>query len=177
MAASSDYVKTAVMGEFRVILASGATLDFEFDLGDLNISGIRSKLNELVKIRRRGRRVSEAHGEKADPTLSFTCWGANFVGADNVPPGTELEALLGVGAYESEDSTSGADRPYTVDLRFKIRGASFGDAFDETVLLEDCYLEGSFAEALDGNKFSWSAEVLGNVTFTNGANPVTLSSI
>lgn len=177
MANVSNFVKSATMGTLRIILASGAFLDLDYDMGDLSITNLASKLNELAKFRRRGKRVSEAHGDRVDPAISFSAFATNWIGSNDTAPGSLVEALTGLGAYDGEDSTAGAARPFMVTLRFTVAGAKFGDDDDEVITCTLVYCTFGFAEAMDGNKFTISGECLGTVTVENGTNTVVFAEV
>lgn len=179
MAAESSYIKTATMGTLRIADGTGTpvTLDMAYDKGDLSISGLAPKLNEHVKIERRGRFVSNAYGARVYPQVSFSCFVGNLAGSSTSAPGTPLEILTALGCYNANISVAGTGRPVTVSLRLTIEGTNFGDAADETVTLNNVFCTMAFNEAMDGHTLAITGECLGSVVIVNSVNSVTLSQI
>jgi hypothetical protein len=179
MAVPSTYVKNNTMGRVTLLDGTGTpiTLDLSYERGDLSIDGLRARLNEVVKMTARGRLVSVAYGERMFPTLSFTAWLPNVVGATAVAPGAMAEFMTGLGAYAGNVSTLGVNRPYTGDLRWTIEGTVFSDSADEQVTAEDVMFSFGLTEAQEGNTLSISGEILGRVVVVNGSNTVIYQQI
>lgn len=177
MAAPSSYVKTNTMGFLTVVDGLGTSLTVPFDKGDVAISGLAHRLNELVKTEARGRFISAAYGGRRYPTFNFSAFLTNFLGASTSPPGSLLEFITGKGAYSANQSTLGANRPMAVHITLTIEGSVFGDAADETVQAKDVHFVADFAEAVDGNTVSLAGDVMGDVVITNSGNVVTYSQI
>jgi hypothetical protein len=184
MAAGSTFWKNNIMGSMRI--RSGNTPPVELlmdtDKGDLGITGLSRKLNELVKMERRGRLGSLAYGNRIYPGISFTAFVGNFIGSDAVQPGTPFEMLMGLGAYSTNFSTfgnvaPGLFRPYTTDIQFLIEGDDVSDVDDEIVTCEDVYVTADHSEDVAGNVLSFSGEILGRVIFANAANELILAQI
>ena len=172
MAAESSYIKTNISG--TIVLSDGTgtpvTLTLAYDRGDLAISPLQEKLNELVKIERRGKFVSHAYGARVYPTVSFSVYSGNVVGGTTTAPGTPTEFVTFTGSYAANLGTLGTGRPKTVDMVITIEGTNFGDADDEVITLNDVYITGAWSEAADGNTISFTGEVLGAIGLDNGTN-------
>lgn len=179
MAAESSYIKTNTMGSIVLSDATGTpvTLALAYDKGDLSISGLGPKLNEHVKIERRGRFVSNAHGARVYPQVSLSLFVGNQVGSSDTAPGTPLEFLTALGAYDANVSVAGTGRPVTVTITLTIEGTNFGDTADETIVLSNVYCTMAWNEAVEGNTLAITGEVLGSVVFDNATNTVTLAEI
>ncbi len=179
MAAPSSYVKTAVHGTLTVLDGTGSpvSLVVPFTRGDVSISNLKAKLNEITKIEARGKFLSHAWAARIYPAVSFSLWCGNVVGSTTSAPGALAEFLAGLGAYAANIATTGTGRPMTVDAKLTIEGSNFGDSADETITVEDLHGSFSFAEGMDGNAISFSGEGLGNVVVVNDANTVTFSQI
>lgn len=179
MAAESTFVKNNVLG--TVVLKDGTgtpvTLTMTLDRGDIKVTRLSQKLNELVKIVRRGRRASFAHGERIFPALTFSGFIGNLVGSSSSAPGTPYEFVTNKGAYSANISTLGANRLYTVNVEITYEGTNYGDSADEKLTLNDCYFFQDFTEDMGGNYWSFSADVLGTVIHTNSTNTVTMQEI
>lgn len=178
MAAESSYIKNNTMGLVRLGSASNAvTLDLAYDKGDVTISNLGPKLNEHVKIERRGKFVSNAFGARVYPQVSLSMFVGNLAGSSATAPGTPLEMLTALGAYSANVSAAGTGRPVTVNVRLTIEGTNFGDTADETVTLNNVYCTMAFNEAVDGYTLAITGEVLGSVVIVNSANTVTIDQI
>ena len=179
MAAESTFLKNNVLGSMQLIDGTGSpvTLSLLYDRGNIKCTNWSQTLNELVKMVRRGRFVSAAHGERMFPVLSFSCFTGNLVGSSGTAPGTPWEFLTKKGAYSANISTLGANRLYCVDVKLTIEGTNYGDTADETVTFEDCYVTSEFAENVAGNELSFTAEVLGNIVHVNNTNTQTYAQI
>ena len=182
MAAESTYIKNSIQGTVTLYDGSGVpnSLALAYDDGNVKITNLGQVLNELVKVRRRGKRVSEAWGEKLDPVVTLSVLCGNVIGGSAVKPGTPWEFLTFKNAYSGNVSTSAnaaGVRPKTVALELKIRGTDVGDASDEVIRLNDLYVMGEFSEGMQGNRLSFSAEVLGTVQHTVGGITTTYSGI
>lgn len=175
--AVSGFVKNSVLGTLTLFDGAGASLACDFDMGDTALDGLREFLNEVQKFSRRGRHVSHAPGDRTYPTLAFSALVTNIVGSAGAPAaGTPLEFMTRKGAYAGNASTTFDGAHTTFGVRLTIEGTGVGDADDERVALSDCVLlNGSFAEGVDGNKLSFSIEVLGDAVVTNGSNTATFA--
>lgn len=179
MATPSSYVKNATMGTLTLADGTGTpvTLAVSYDRGDLAITGLGPKLNNIGKFEARGRFVSHAYTERRYPTVKFTAWLPNVAGSSATAPGSLAEFVSGLGAYAANTPTAGTGRPYTVKLTWTIEGTNFGDAADETVVCNNVFVTFDLQEAMDGNTISLSGEVLGSVVVTNSTNTVTYAQI
>lgn len=180
MAAESTYVKANTHGSITLSDATGTpvTKTLAYDKGDLSISGLRSKLNAVNHVQRRGRYVSSHHGERTFPAVSLSCFLPNVVGSTSSAPGSVLEFLTMLGAYAGNTNPLGTGRPAACKLALTIEGTNFGDTADESVTLNSLVItELAIAEAADGNTITISGEVVGTVVITNNTNTVTLSEI
>jgi len=176
MAAPSTVIKTGTMG--TITLVSGATtLALTYDMADLVIEGLSPKLNEVNAHESRGVFRGLSYGNRTYPTLSFSAWFTNFAGEDDTPPGSMIEFLTGLGAYDGNASTLGTGRPMTIDIKLTIEGTDFGDTADETIVCHDVYCTFGFTEAIDGNKFSISGTVYGEVVTDNNSQVLTFDEI
>jgi len=179
MAAESSYIKNNTNGSAVLADATGTpvTLTLAFDKGDIAISGLRQKFNEVGIVKRRGKRVSPMWGERTEPSCTLSLFMGNFIGGSNAAPGTPLEFMTFKNAYSANTSTWKTD-PASFKLTFTIEGTNFGDSADETVVLNDCILEeGSFQEAADGNTLSCTLKVCGSVVITNSTGTATYNEI
>lgn len=175
MAAESSYVKNNTNGSVKLSDGTGTPVDLtlDYDKGDIAIAGLRQKLNELVIIKRRGKRVSPAWGSRTEPSCTLSLFCGNLVGGSASAPGTPLEFMTQKNAYSANTSTWKAS-PYSFKLTLTIEGTSFGDSADETVVLNDCILEeGSWQEAADGNTLSCTLKVCGSIVITNSTGTAT----
>jgi hypothetical protein len=177
MAAESSYVKTNTMGTLVISDGGAVTLTMLYDRGDVSVGPIQHKLNEHVKIERRGKFVSNAYGARIYPSFSFSCYVGNIVGSSGVAPGTPTEMLTALGAYAANTNVAGTGRPTTVNLTLTMEGTNFGDTADETLRGNNVFCSIQFAEAVDGNTLTITGEVLTSVVATNSANVVTFSQI
>jgi hypothetical protein len=184
MAAGSTFWKNNIMGS--LLIGDGTTpavtLAMDTDKGDLAITGLSRKLNELVKMERRGRLGSLAYGNRIYPAISFSAFVGNFAGSDLIAPGTPFEMLMGLGVYGGNFSTfgnvaPGLFRPYTTNLSFRVEGDDVSDVDDEIVTCEDVYVTSDFSEDVNGNTLAFSGEILGRVLFRNATNEIILAQI
>lgn len=175
--AVSGLVKSSTMGELAVIVGATSLSPVPYERGDLQITGLGPRLNVRKPVQRRGHFVSLHYGERNWPQLSWTAWLPNLVGSSTSAPGALAEILSGLGAYSGVTGTLGLGRPYTVDLRWTILGATYGDASNEVITANDAYCTLDVQEADDGNVLSIAAELYGPVVVTNGTNTVTYQEI
>ena len=160
--AVTTLVRNNTMGELT--LRDGTPLPVSlllaFEKGDTTLSGLLSggKLNEPLKVTRRGKLLSTMRGDRVYPTGSFSSWLTEIGDA----AGTLVDFLMKRGLYATNIGTRGAGELYTLDLQIRFKALQFG-AKDETLLLEDVLFSGDIAEAFEGNTFALSYEVLGRV--------------
>lgn len=177
MAAPSTHVRNSNYGRLEISDGSGTpvTLVIPYIRGDFKLGPLPPVLNEVVKNRARGKRISEAYGEKIDPAVSFSADLTSLIGANTVSPGSLAEFLAGQGAYASIVPTSGSasGRPKTWNLKWITEGQKLvtGDG-EESVLCKDFYGRISIEEGADGNTLSVEGEVWGAVEVRNGTNLV-----
>lgn len=139
------------------------TLNLTCDRGDYAISGLGPKLNEVVKMERRGKFVTAAYAGRKYPSVSFTCYLTGFTAAAAEGPVSDF--VLKRGAYSSNISTLGTGRPYTIDIGYTVEGTEFGDSADHSFITEDCLLtDWSFGESADGSTITLTFDVLGAIT-------------
>jgi len=174
MAAESSYTKTSQHGSIVLSDATGTpvTLALSYDEGDLAIDGLSEYLNEVVFHQRRGKRTSISNGERKVPTATLTIKCHNLVGSSTSAPGTPLEFMTKKNSYSANTSTW-KTVPYTFKLTLTIEGTSFGDAADETVVLNDCFYTGGWGEGMDGNKLSCNLQIFGTIVITNSTGTMT----
>lgn len=179
MAAESAFIKLSTSGAIQLRDGTGTpvTLTLSYDKGDGSLGPLADKLNESVKIERRGRFVSHGYGARIYPQVSFSAWCGNLVGSSASAPGTPTEFAAKLGAYSANTGTLGAGRPYTIDIRWTVEGTDPGDTADETITAEDVRCQITWNEAMDGNSIAISGEVLGNVVVVNSSNTVTFAQI
>jgi hypothetical protein len=161
--AVSEYAKTDIHGSITLSDGTGTpvTLALSYDMGDLSITGLAEKLNEVTAIQRRGKHVSLAHGARTYPSVSFSAIMTQFTEAS--APGTLADFILRRAAYSANISTTNAGGVYTIDIVLTIEGTDFSDAADHTVTLTDVACTLDFAEGAP-NSFSISGQVYGAVT-------------
>lgn len=163
--AISDFVKTAVHG--RLILRDGSgvpvVLNVQYDLGDVAISGLTGKkLNTPQHHQARGRHISTSYGERVYPQLKFSAF---LTGEGAATPGSVQAFIMQNTPYTANVSTTGAGRPYAIEAQLVIEGDDFGDAADWDTTFEDCVpVAVDFGEAMDGNKFSFTLDVTGEIS-------------
>lgn len=163
--AISDFVKTAVHGSFTLADGTGTpvTLTAAYDLGDVAISGLSGpKLNEVVNFERRGKIISSAYGARRYQQITFSGY---HTGEGASASGSLQAFLMKATPYGSNISTLGSGRVYAVKFTLNIEGTDFGDAADWSTVFNNCVpVETAFSEAMDGNKFSFTLQVLGSIT-------------
>jgi hypothetical protein len=178
MAAPSTHVRNSNYGRLEISdgSATPVTLVIPYIRGDFKLGPLPPVLNEVVKHRARGKRISESYGEKIDPAVSFSADLTSIIGANAVSPGSLAEFLAQQGAYSALVPTSGAasGRPKTWNLKWITEGAKLvtGDG-EESVLCRDFHGRINIEEGEDGNTLSVEGEVWGSITVTNGSNTVT----
>jgi hypothetical protein len=177
MAAESTYIKTSTMGTLVITDGGAVSLTLLYDRGDVSVGALQHKLNEHVKIERRGKFVSNAYGARIYPAFNFSCYVGNVVGSSGVAPGTPIEMLTALGAYSGNTNVAGVGRPTTVNLRITFSGTAFGDTANETLTANNVFCSLQFAEAMDGNTLTITGEVLTSVVCVNSSNTVTFSQI
>lgn len=170
----SNYAKNSNFGKLQIIDGAGSpdTYTCSWVQGGISISGLAPVLNEPVRIAVRGVHKCTIPGARRYPQVSFTAFVPNVVdGADN-GSGTELEALLGVGAKSGTTNTRGANAPWPArHLKLTFEGTEVGDGTDETIQLNHFEVdEFTWTEAEDGNTLAVSGTVTGTVVITNGAS-------
>lgn len=154
-------------GELRAYDGSGAPVSLvpvPFANGDIKISGLGRRLNELVPVFVRGRFVGAGYGERRIPTITVTETIMRLVAAAAAGPMRDF--LTGTGSYSANQSTLGTGRPYCVKIECKYFGAQFGDT-DDMYTLNNVHFEYDFAEGRP-NTHAWTGMVLGTVML-NGA--------
>ncbi len=157
------FVKNSVNGYIilRARDGAGANVDLTvpYDLGDVAVSNLAETLNQVVTFQRRGKWVSDGHGERIFPGISFTSYHMGY--QDQVQ-----EFLFRQGAtYGSLVSVQGAGRPWAIDFILGIEGTAGGDADDWETTFANCpVLPASFNEAMDGDKWALSLECKGAVS-------------
>jgi hypothetical protein len=153
--------------------------------GDFSLGPLTATLNETVKIRARGQRVSEALGEKVDPQVSFSAWLSDMIGDAPAPsagtiPGALAEFLAGQGAYANVVPTSGDGDgvPKTFDLVWEVFGSKLLRGEPQMIVtMADFYGQINISEAGEGNSLAVSGEVWGDVTVERGGNTVVYSTM
>lgn len=175
MAAISTQPKTALKGTITFSDGTGTpvTLAILFSQGDSNIPQIGEYLNEPVIMTARSEFAGLSSGAPRFPQYSFTALCSNLVGSSSTAPGSPMEFAHRKGAYSANVSTLGANRRSTIDIILNVEGTDWGDSDDETITLEDCMVEISWQESLEGNVISFACTVLGDVIFSNSTNTIT----
>lgn len=175
----STVVKTAAQGVISLADGTGTpvTLTVPYTRGDLTAGPLPPKLNELVKIEARGKKVGLAYGNRVWPTVSFSAWLPNVASSSASAPGSLAEFLAALNAYSGNVSTSGAGRPVTVNITLTVEGTSLTDSADETWVFKDVHCSITPTEAMDGNTLAIQGEICGDIVFTNSSGTVTYSQI
>jgi hypothetical protein len=180
MAAVSTYVKNSTMGSVTLADSTGTpvTLALAYDKGDLAISGLGAKLNDVSHIQRRGKHVCSVFGARRYPQVTLSIFVSNLVGGSTSAPGSMLEFVTLLNAYVANTNPQGTGRPAAFKLTYTIEGSNFGDSADETVALASLTLMSmDFAEAIDGNTLTMTCECAGSIVITNSTGVVTLAEI
>lgn len=171
--AESSVVKTSRDGSIVFKDGTGTPLDFTltFDTGDLAISGM-SAVNDLngkyynhTEIQSRGELVSRRKTDRVFPTVGGSMYMRSFHHA------TEErfnDFIQGKGAFASRVSTTGASADvFCCDIVFTVESTNHGDSADEVVTLNDVIIDAwDFAEAMEGNTFTFGGMVTGEIAFT-----------
>jgi hypothetical protein len=157
--------KTNVNGTLTVLDGTAVTpLDVivAFEMGDLQVQGLRPILNEAVPIECKGKRVGLSQGKRTYPTFSFT---ALIPQISDTAAELLVDMLAGTtgSPFAARVSTLASTKPPTFDLKYAIEGTDFGGE-DETLVLEDCDFSYDYSVAEDGNRISVSGTVYGKVT-------------
>lgn len=182
MSAPSIKVRNAGVGRITISDNAGNSLVIpvtrgDFSLGPLPGDGV---LNDVVKHRARGKRVSESYGDKIDPAVSFSMWLTNIIGQDTVKPGTLAEFMAKQGAYSDVVPTSGdaPNVPKTFNLLWEQLGSRLvATEGVEAVLMKDFRGSLQIEESDDGNSIACSGEVWGDVVVTNASGSITYTTI
>lgn len=150
--ALAGYVANNVVGKLTLKDGTGTpvTLDVPFYGGDISISGLSAVLNEVTHAEARGQDYGLMYGARVYPSVSFSAFVAEMT---NASAGVLTDFLMKRGAYSSNVSTSGANRPYTVDIAVHIEGSSFGSN-DSDFVLKNFIPTIDYASAIDGDKFT-----------------------
>lgn len=179
----SAYPKSADFGKLQIVDGAGSpdTYTCAWVQGSVSISGLAPVLNEPVRVQVRGQHKATIPGARRYVTATFTAFVPNVVDGANNGSGTELEALLGVGAKSATTNTRGASAPWPArHLKLTFEGTEVGDGTDETIQLNHFEVDSfDLVEAEDGNTLSFSGTCTGTVVITNGSsgtqNTVTFS--
>lgn len=164
--AISDFVKSNVHGSLVFSDGTGTPITHTelYDLGDLSINFNGSsggKLNNVVHHFRRGNYLSSSYGERAVPTFSLTAY---HTGTAAAAPGSIADWVLRRTPYGSLVSVLGSGRVWACKLVITYEGTDFGDTNDGTITLNKLVPRlDSFTEAIDGNKFAISGDILGAI--------------
>lgn len=173
MSAVHDVYRTNTLGSLTVTAPGASALTLLFDRGDTAISGLDRKLNERVRMTRRGKLGGTAWGDRTYPQITFTCYWTQLISADGAAPGSLAEALWQLGAY----TDGGSLVPPTCTLTLTIEGTDLGAANDEVITLTDVAATIDIGEAADGNTLTITGTVEGSVAITVGSNTITLAEI
>lgn len=177
MGAESGYIRNNTMGELRVSNSDGSVaLTLLYDRGDVAITPLRSRLNARQRVSRRGKHVSSAYGARIYPQITWSGYVSELVGDSDTKPGSVLEFLTLLGAYDDVTPVNGTGRPASVNLRLLIKGSEYG-LVDTTVTLTNIEVDAEFREAEDGNTLSFTADILGTIVMTNGTQSITFNEI
>lgn len=140
----------------------GANWDLElpYDLGDVSVSDVSKVLNEIIPMQRRGKHVSDAYGARIYPKIGFTSYFMGGVAVDVLQ-----DFLFRQGTYSTLVGVNGSGRPFSIDIGIRIEGTNGGDSVDWESWFADCpVMPKSFAEAMDGTKWTLAFECRGAVT-------------
>lgn len=155
------------MGQVRLYDGSGqSVVPCAYIEGDVKVSGLGRRLNELVVQTVRGQLISVAYGDRRIPQLSFSERLANMIAT--AAPGPVRDALTGTGFAAAWVSTLGTNRPYAVHVELKVEGSDYSGT-DDIIRFESCHFTHDFAEGRPSNMNSWSAQVLGRVLINGTA--------
>ena len=162
--AVSSIVKSAIDGTITLSDGTGTpvTLALSFDLGDLSITGLSQRLNEVVAVQRRGKLASIRHGARTFPQLTFSAYITSYTGVTSAP-GSIMDFVTGTGVYSANTSTSSGD-VFTCDVTFDIEGTDLGDSADGQIVVADVHFAFDLSEATDGNTVSLTGTIYGSVT-------------
>lgn len=160
--ALEDQLRTDTMGLLRLYDRNdvNSVNPCSYIEGDVKVTGLAKRLNELLVQTCRGRLISVAYGDRRIPQLSFSERLANMIAT--AAPGPVRDALTNTGFAASWVSTMGANRPYCVHVELKIEGSDYAGT-DDVIRFEHCCFQHDFAEGRPSNMNSWSAQVLGRV--------------
>lgn len=172
MSVVHDVLRTNTLGTLTVTVGANS-LVLLYDRGDTAITGLDRKLNDRVRMTRRGKLAGTAWGDRTYPQISFSCYWTQLISEDGAAPGSLLEALWQLGAY----TDGGSLVPPTCTLTLTIEGTDLGAANDETIVLTGVAATVDLGEAADGNTFSITGTVEGSVAITVGSNTITLEEI
>jgi len=161
--AASTVVKN--MNDGSMSLADGTatpvTHTVDFDVGDIQLSGLAETLQEVVAYESRGVLKSVRHTTRTYPTFSASIMMTDV--SDDVDA-TVIDFLLKQNSFSANASTI-AGGVYCVDITFTVEGTDVGDDEDHTIVLEDVHITLAIAEG-DPNTITLEGTVYGTVTMT-----------
>lgn len=161
--AESTAPKTRFLGTLRLTTGSSTNYTVAVEDGNLQVNGLVADDREAIVVEDRGEFHTLVKGARKYPTFTFTAKLRDLV--DGTDP-TLVGICLRRGAFASENSTLGANRPWTVDLLWTIEGTDVGDAADHTMTLEDCRItDVNFAEG-DLNEVEITGVCYGTISMT-----------
>lgn len=137
------------------------TLVVPFSTGDLSISGLAQKQNEVAKYETRGTFHSARHTARTYPSGSFSFQIADYSDGTNQ---TVHDFVQAVNSYSANVSTLGTNADvYAIDIILTVEGTDHGDASDHVLTLTDCVCTLDISEG-DPNTGTLNFECLGTYT-------------
>lgn len=143
------------------------TLTVRFDKADFKVEGVSKDLREVVEYTGRSKTRSVRYGAPKYPTFSFSIDVADL--SEN-GTGTVLDWIhkkTGT-PFASRVNTLAIGEVDTFDITYTQEGTALGDGADQTIKIEDCYVESWNFNEGEPNTISLSGKVYGDVSL-NGA--------
>ena len=163
--AASTVVKNFTDGTIKVEDGAGSPASYTclFDEGNLTVSGLTQKLNEVATYESRGALKSVRHTARTYPSGSFS-----FMLTD-ISDGTDstlIDFLLKQNSHSGLVSTLGANADvFAVKITLTVEGTDHGDSADHTIVMDDVTCSVDVAEG-DPNTVTVNFTVYGTVTMT-----------
>lgn len=169
--ALSGVVKTGHdSGTLTLIDATGTPLELvvRFANGDFSFDGVKNSLRETVAVMGRGKLRSLRKGAPVQPTLSFSAHVTDFSETGTGTMHDWMSKTTGTPFASRVSTTAAIGDVDTCHVKFTMEGTSYGDGADHVLMFKDVELEMTFGENEDGNAFTMSGTVWGDIT--NGSS-------
>jgi hypothetical protein len=173
MAAVTSIVRNNVQGKIEIEVDGFDPLVLLYTRGDGNLGPLDKYLNERVDHNTRGQHLSSSWGNRMYPAFNLSAFWTELIGSDDVEPGSMLEAMFQLGAYDD----SGSMVPPTATVRWTIFGAIAGLANNEVITMTNVAFSATLTEAVEGNSIACAGSVKGSVAITRGGKTITLAQI